>query len=237
MRKKIRVLGLKTVLVGIGLCFASPCIHAQDGSNDAFEIAVKVRASLLAHNVQDNVSFNYGPSHAAGAQLLVTKNYSTWAFETGLGADRMVFAQRSTALFESNVSEAIDVQFEYFTFHIPLTAHYALPRDLRISVGIHMMALSLSSYTVDLSSRSVGASGFSTTSATGFPGWQWTAELQSGLSKQLTPKVSAGLHLATSLWRIEAMDLAFESNDGQIEQRAFDYAWLRFGIEATYRLR
>ncbi len=237
MRKKIKVLGLTTALAGIGLCIASLSLHAQEGANDAFEIAVKVRASLLIHNSQDNASFNYGPSHAAGGQLLFTRNYSTWALETGIGADRMVFAQRSTALFESTFREAVDVKFAYFALHIPLTAYYALPRDFRVSCGVHLMGINLSSYTVGVSSRAVGASGFSTIPASDFPGWQWTAELQTGLSKQLSPKVDLGLHLATSLRRIEAMDLAFESDGGQLEQRNFSYTWLRVGIEARYRLR
>lgn len=209
---------------------------AQDGEG-GIDITAKARVSAIYFADGGTNSFNYAPSGAAGLHLGVSKNFGRWVLETGIGADRLSFVHRSKRFPHSTAFEEVTFQSNFFAVQIPLALHYKVSDDFHIAAGLNMMAANLNSYSLRVSSGAAGASGFESSEAGEFPGFQYTAEAHIGVRYRLSPRFALAAHANTGLHPLSGMDLNFASENAESSDESFEYRWFRTGIELIYKLK
>jgi hypothetical protein len=235
MKKRKSCLRLIACAALLSLCTFG--VAQAQVAESPLEISVKAKGSLLAFQNHAISGFNYASSNALGAHLSLSKSFGNWGIETGIGIERMRFSQETTTLFDSDALGTVGIAMNYFAIQIPLYGYVDLSESLRASGGFNLMAANLNAYSVSTTSNALGSSGFESFSNSGFPGFQFVAEAQVGMSKQISPKFAVGAHFATSLWRLKGIDQTFVSHTEHVRQNEFEYSWMRFGLDVAYRLK
>lgn len=210
--------------------------NAQTGER-ATSFALKSGASLVWHKNTAHSDFAYAPSGAAGLHLAFLQNYGRWQFETGLGAERISFKQKSGNFRHSAVPEDVRLTFHYFALQMPVTVHYNLSYNFGIYLGSNFIAANLSSYKLGVSTGVLGSSAMEIVNQDEFPGFQFNAELHTGFTYGVLQNISLGFRTTYSLNTLSGMNLRFSSDQAISTVERVEYRWIRFGAEIIYHFR
>ncbi|NEN21920.1 hypothetical protein G3O08_00185 [Cryomorpha ignava] len=225
------------------LLFALPVLLVTNkvygqNENGRFDFYLKANAGSLFNNNAEESLFKPQATACFGSHLVAKYSFNKLAVSTGIGADRLKFAQKLVFSHNPEGREYSTVEFSYFAWGIPILAHYSFADRFEIFGGVNIIAASWDSY--GISAVSNRTSTLTASADEDIPNWQFTQEVMVGLNLKLSERFDLGIAVAKSLRNIEGMNVRMEllvpgQDDINISEK-FEYSWTRVNIVLAYRL-
>lgn len=224
------------LLCAVPILCATNSIYGQSES-EKFDFFLKANIGSLFNKNASETPFKPQPTASFGSHLMVKYSFSRLGVSTGIGLERLKFAQILHFPHDPNEHESSTVSFSYFAWSIPILAHYSFTDRFEIYGGMNLLAASWDNY--GIRSESNRTSTLEVRADEDIPNWQFTQEIMAGLNYKLSDRFVLGVNAAKSLKNIEGMGVDLKLSvpdraDFHVAEK-FNYSWTRVNLELIYK--